>query len=348
MVRDSSDGRARNCYWPMPFRKSCRITVTNEGRRRVTNLYYHVDWAEGAVASREHAVLPRPLPAVAARARRRLALRVPERQGQGPLRRHGAVGRAGRGRLVRRGRRLLLGRRREEAVDRGHRQRGLLQRRLGPARERRPVLRRDRRRGDGSRLAHDRLSLAPARPDPVHEVAQGRDRAQGLDVQRRRRGQVGLRRAHRPDVERRVLVPGGHRARTSRPCPTARRGCRRATPCRSRSRSRWPRSRRRGARPRSFPELFWSKDVILFEARGQGLEDRDPLRRARGRRLRALHGGRPGLGLRHLHGAARRQAARRAASSSTSRAPTCGRRRSSTATRWRPTSAPTTRSAGRA
>ena len=38
MVRNSSGGRARNCYWPMPFRRSCRITVTNEGRRRVTML----------------------------------------------------------------------------------------------------------------------------------------------------------------------------------------------------------------------------------------------------------------------------------------------------------------------
>jgi hypothetical protein len=44
MVRDSSDGRARNCYWPMPFKRSCKITISNEGRRRVTNLYYHVDW----------------------------------------------------------------------------------------------------------------------------------------------------------------------------------------------------------------------------------------------------------------------------------------------------------------
>ena len=44
MVRNSSAGRARNCYWPMPFRKSCKVTVTNEGRRRVTMLYYHVDW----------------------------------------------------------------------------------------------------------------------------------------------------------------------------------------------------------------------------------------------------------------------------------------------------------------
>src|SRR5207253_11167647 len=34
VVRDSSEGRSRNSYWPMPFRKSCRITVTNEGRRR--------------------------------------------------------------------------------------------------------------------------------------------------------------------------------------------------------------------------------------------------------------------------------------------------------------------------
>ncbi|HVO97901.1 MAG TPA: DUF2961 domain-containing protein [Bryobacteraceae bacterium] len=43
-VRDSSFGRARNSYWSMPFRKSCRITVTDEGRRPVTMFYYHVDW----------------------------------------------------------------------------------------------------------------------------------------------------------------------------------------------------------------------------------------------------------------------------------------------------------------
>jgi Protein of unknown function (DUF2961)/HEAT repeats len=44
MIRDSSEGRSRNSYWPMPFRKSCRITVTNEGQRRVSNLYCQVDW----------------------------------------------------------------------------------------------------------------------------------------------------------------------------------------------------------------------------------------------------------------------------------------------------------------
>jgi hypothetical protein len=44
IVRNASFGRARNSYWPMPFRESCKITLTNEGKRRVTSLYYQVDW----------------------------------------------------------------------------------------------------------------------------------------------------------------------------------------------------------------------------------------------------------------------------------------------------------------
>ena len=44
MVHDGSSGRARNSYWQMPFRKSCRVTVTNEGNRFVTSFYYHVDY----------------------------------------------------------------------------------------------------------------------------------------------------------------------------------------------------------------------------------------------------------------------------------------------------------------
>jgi len=44
MVRNSSSGRSRNSYWHMPFKRRMRITITNEGRRRVSNLYYHVDW----------------------------------------------------------------------------------------------------------------------------------------------------------------------------------------------------------------------------------------------------------------------------------------------------------------
>src|SRR5437773_3261019 len=43
-IRNSSFGRARNSYWPLPFRQSCKITVTDEGNRPVTAFYYHVDW----------------------------------------------------------------------------------------------------------------------------------------------------------------------------------------------------------------------------------------------------------------------------------------------------------------
>jgi hypothetical protein len=44
MIRDSSMGRARNSYWLMPYRKSCRVTVSNEGNRMVAMFYYHVDY----------------------------------------------------------------------------------------------------------------------------------------------------------------------------------------------------------------------------------------------------------------------------------------------------------------
>jgi len=43
-INCSSEGRARNCYWSMPFRKSARITVTNEGREPVAAFYYDVDY----------------------------------------------------------------------------------------------------------------------------------------------------------------------------------------------------------------------------------------------------------------------------------------------------------------
>ncbi len=43
-IRVSSEGRGRNCYWPMPFRKSARITVTNESEEQCRSLYYYIDW----------------------------------------------------------------------------------------------------------------------------------------------------------------------------------------------------------------------------------------------------------------------------------------------------------------
>ncbi len=43
-INCSSEGRARNCYWYMPFRRSCRITATNEGSRPVAAFYYYIDY----------------------------------------------------------------------------------------------------------------------------------------------------------------------------------------------------------------------------------------------------------------------------------------------------------------
>jgi len=35
--------RALNCFFPMPFKQSARITVTNEGQRKVDAFYYNID-----------------------------------------------------------------------------------------------------------------------------------------------------------------------------------------------------------------------------------------------------------------------------------------------------------------
>lgn len=43
-VTVTAEGRARNCYWPMPFRKSAKITVANEGTQPVQALFWQVDW----------------------------------------------------------------------------------------------------------------------------------------------------------------------------------------------------------------------------------------------------------------------------------------------------------------
>jgi len=43
-IRVSSNGRARNCYWPMPFRESARITVTNESDIPCGAFYWYIDW----------------------------------------------------------------------------------------------------------------------------------------------------------------------------------------------------------------------------------------------------------------------------------------------------------------
>jgi len=45
-INCSSQGRARNCYWYMPFRGSALITATNEGTRTVGAFYYYIDYRE--------------------------------------------------------------------------------------------------------------------------------------------------------------------------------------------------------------------------------------------------------------------------------------------------------------
>ena len=42
----TSEGRARNSFWQMPFKKSARIEVTNEGSRTVGAFYYYIDYRE--------------------------------------------------------------------------------------------------------------------------------------------------------------------------------------------------------------------------------------------------------------------------------------------------------------
>jgi D-arabinan exo alpha-(1,3)/(1,5)-arabinofuranosidase (non-reducing end) len=47
----SSHGRARACYWRMPFRQRAKVTVTNEGDIPTTSFYFYVDWEQ-------HSALP--------------------------------------------------------------------------------------------------------------------------------------------------------------------------------------------------------------------------------------------------------------------------------------------------
>ncbi len=45
-VKVSSYGRGYNCYWQMPFRKSAKITLTNESDKEPASCYYHIDWLQ--------------------------------------------------------------------------------------------------------------------------------------------------------------------------------------------------------------------------------------------------------------------------------------------------------------
>lgn len=46
-VHVSSEGRALNCYWPMPFRRQARITITNDSPEyRCDAFFWYVDWLQ--------------------------------------------------------------------------------------------------------------------------------------------------------------------------------------------------------------------------------------------------------------------------------------------------------------
>ncbi len=40
--------RALNCSFPMPFKESARITITNEGEQAINAFYYNIDWERHA------------------------------------------------------------------------------------------------------------------------------------------------------------------------------------------------------------------------------------------------------------------------------------------------------------
>jgi hypothetical protein len=37
-------GDSYNCFWHMPFRKSCRVEIVNESEKQISLLYYNLDW----------------------------------------------------------------------------------------------------------------------------------------------------------------------------------------------------------------------------------------------------------------------------------------------------------------
>ncbi len=44
------DGDAYNCFWNMPFRKSCRMEIVNQSTKPVNLLYYNIDWIQKPIA----------------------------------------------------------------------------------------------------------------------------------------------------------------------------------------------------------------------------------------------------------------------------------------------------------
>jgi len=68
MVRNTSQGRAKNCYWQMPYRKHITMTLSNEGARPAALTYWQVDYRKYKSLPKDvlyfHALYRQELPAV--------------------------------------------------------------------------------------------------------------------------------------------------------------------------------------------------------------------------------------------------------------------------------------------
>jgi hypothetical protein len=70
-----SDGSAYNCFWPMPFRKSARIEIINQGDKPLSLLYYNIDWVKKEKLPEGHSLLLCAIPAgISGRARQGLLI----------------------------------------------------------------------------------------------------------------------------------------------------------------------------------------------------------------------------------------------------------------------------------
>ena len=71
MVRCTSQGRTKNCYWQMPYLKHIRMTLTNEGKRPAALTYYQVDYRVYRSLPQDilyfHALYRQELPAISGR-----------------------------------------------------------------------------------------------------------------------------------------------------------------------------------------------------------------------------------------------------------------------------------------
>ncbi len=236
MVVDGRRGARAIRYWPMPFRRSCRITITNEGRRRVANLYYHVDWEKVQTLPPStgyfHAWYRQELPAQAGKPYKSSTCRA----GVTTWARCSACqAEAG---MVRGGRRSFYVDGEKQAGIQGTGTEDYFNDAWGLRVSEGPYCGRAGGRGYGPGRPPDRLPLAPADPDPLPAQPALRFRTRGMDLQRRRQ-RCESAFGERPDL----FSPrsrSGTRTGSPADCPsrlTARRACRTAT----HGRSRWKR-----------------------------------------------------------------------------------------------------------